>query len=42
MTNDFNPTEWITTKEAAELAGYGDHRRGQGATWPCAVRFIML
>jgi len=22
MTNDFNPTEWITTKEAAELTGY--------------------
>ena len=22
MTNDFSPTEWITTKEAAELAGY--------------------
>jgi hypothetical protein len=21
MTEDFNPTEWITTKEAAELAG---------------------
>ena len=27
MTNqqtDFNPTEWITTKEAAELTGYDD------------------
>jgi excisionase family DNA binding protein len=22
MTNDFNPTEWITTAEAAELTGY--------------------
>jgi excisionase family DNA binding protein len=22
MTDDFNPTEWITTKEAAELTGY--------------------
>ena len=22
MTKDFNPTEWITTKEAAELTGY--------------------
>ena len=22
MTEDFNPTEWITTKEAAELTGY--------------------
>jgi hypothetical protein len=22
MTQDFNPTEWITTKEAAELTGY--------------------
>jgi excisionase family DNA binding protein len=22
MTNDFNPTEWITTQEAAELTGY--------------------
>lgn len=24
MTNDFNPTEWITTTEAAELTGYAD------------------
>ena len=24
MTEDFNPTEWITTKEAAELTGYTD------------------
>jgi len=22
MPDDFNPTEWITTKEAAELTGY--------------------
>jgi excisionase family DNA binding protein len=22
MTDGFNPTEWITTKEAAELTGY--------------------
>lgn len=22
MTDDFNPTEWITTKEAAEFTGY--------------------
>ena len=22
MTDEFNPTEWITTKEAAELTGY--------------------
>jgi len=22
MTDDFNPTEWITTQEAAELTGY--------------------
>ena len=22
MPEDFNPTEWITTKEAAELTGY--------------------
>jgi excisionase family DNA binding protein len=22
MPDDFNPTEWITTTEAAELAGY--------------------
>ena len=22
MTRDFHPTEWITTKEAAELTGY--------------------
>ena len=22
MTETFNPTEWITTKEAAELTGY--------------------
>jgi len=22
MTDDFNPTEWITTKQAAELTGY--------------------
>lgn len=22
MTGTFNPTEWITTKEAAELTGY--------------------
>jgi excisionase family DNA binding protein len=22
MTDDFNPTEWITTKEAAKLTGY--------------------
>jgi hypothetical protein len=22
MTDNFNPTEWITTKEAAELTGY--------------------
>jgi excisionase family DNA binding protein len=22
MTDDFNPTEWITAKEAAELTGY--------------------
>jgi excisionase family DNA binding protein len=22
MTEDFNPTEWITTKEVAELTGY--------------------
>ena len=22
MTEGFNPTEWITTKEAAELTGY--------------------
>lgn len=22
MTEDFNPIEWITTKEAAELTGY--------------------
>jgi excisionase family DNA binding protein len=22
MPNDFNPTEWITTKEAAKLTGY--------------------
>jgi excisionase family DNA binding protein len=22
MTRDFNPTKWITTKEAAELTGY--------------------
>lgn len=24
MTDDFNPVEWITTKEAAELTGYAD------------------
>jgi excisionase family DNA binding protein len=24
MPNDFTPTDWITTKEAAELAGYAD------------------
>lgn len=24
MTDHFNPTEWITTKEAAELTGYAD------------------
>ena len=24
MSDDFNPTEWITTKEAAELTGYDD------------------
>jgi len=23
-TEDFNPTEWITTTEAAELTGYAD------------------
>jgi hypothetical protein len=23
MSDDFNPTEWITTKEAAELASMG-------------------
>lgn len=22
MADDFNPTEWLTTKEAAELTGY--------------------
>jgi excisionase family DNA binding protein len=22
MTKDFNPTEWLTTQEAAELTGY--------------------
>jgi excisionase family DNA binding protein len=22
ITDDFNPSEWITTKEAAELTGY--------------------
>jgi hypothetical protein len=22
MTDNFNPTEWLTTKEAAELTGY--------------------
>lgn len=28
MTDNFNPTEWITTKEAAELTGYaGAHLR---------------
>ncbi len=28
MTDDFNPTEWITTKEAAEGADYAtDHVR---------------
>jgi excisionase family DNA binding protein len=26
MTSDFNPTEWITTKEAAELTGYTSAR----------------
>jgi excisionase family DNA binding protein len=24
MPNDFNPTDWITVKEAAELTGYAD------------------
>ena len=24
MTDDFNPIEWITAKEAAELTGYAD------------------
>lgn len=24
MPDDFNPTEWITTAEAAELTGYSD------------------
>ena len=26
MGDNFNPTEWITTKEAAELTGYSDAR----------------
>jgi excisionase family DNA binding protein len=26
MTDPFDPTEWITTKEAAELTGYSDAR----------------
>ena len=26
MSKDFNPTEWITTKEAAELTGYSTAR----------------
>jgi hypothetical protein len=31
MTDNFNPTEWSTTKEAAELTGYTTARFRQPA-----------
>jgi hypothetical protein len=34
MRNDFNPTEWITTAEAAELTRDKRHPRKTVIIWP--------